>query len=176
MDGRQLRFDTIRIGYEKEVPTQKLVELIDELSQDFMTVVSCRRNFRIAASGLAPDVGVVLVLGGGVIATGFLAELGKDLYRGLRAVLFRVYNAVRIGITPSGRVWPFAINVDLGEPVGPMYFMLEEGLTEEQFSEALTLIPTAMNEFAGQVKRSPGNPVYPVAKYDPQQKCWCIWP
>jgi len=176
VDRRQLRFDTVRIGYEKEVPTQKLVELVDELSQDFLTVETCRRNFRIAASGLAPDVGVVLILGAGAVAGGFLAELGKDLYRELRGVLFRVYNSVRIGITPSGRVWPLAINVDLGEPVGPMYFMLEEGLTEEQLSEALTLIPTDMSEFAGQVKHSRGNSVYPVAKYDPQQKCWYIWP
>jgi hypothetical protein len=176
VDRRQPRFDTIRIGYEKEVPTQKLVELVDELSQDFLTVETCRRNFRIAASGLAPDVGVVLILGAGAVAGGFLAGLGNDLYKGLREVLFRLYDSLRIGITSSGRVWPLAINVDLGEPVGPMCFMLEEGLTEEQLSEALALIPTAMSEFAGQVKHSPGNSVYPVAKYDPQQKCWCIWP
>jgi hypothetical protein len=177
VDRRQLRFDTIRIGYEKEVPTQKLVELVDELSQDFLTVETCRSNFRIGASGLTPDVGVVLILGGGAVAGGFLAELGKDLYRELRGVLFRVYNSLRIGITPSGRVWPLAIDVHLGEPVGRMYFMLEEDLTEEQFREALTLIPTAMSEFAEQSKHSPGDSVHPVvAKYDPQQRRWCIWP
>jgi len=176
MDRTQLRFDSITIGYEKEVSTQKLVELVEELSQDFMTVVTCRHNFRIAASGLAPDVGVVLVIGCGTIAAGFLHELGRDLYRGLRAVLFRAYDAVRIGITPSGRVWPFAISVDLGEPVGPMYFMLEEGLTEEQFSQALTLIPLAMRELAEQVTPSPPNPLCPVAKYDPDQNRWYIWP
>ena len=173
---RDLKFDTVRVSYQREVPTEALIDLIDELSQDFLTVSTTRQNLRIAASGLAPDVGVVLILGGGIIATGFLAELGKDLYRGLRAVLFRVYNAVRIGITPSGRVWPFAISVDLGEPVGPMYFMLEEGLTEEQFSQALTLIPLAMRELAEQVTPSPQNPLCPVAKYDPDQNRWYISP
>ena len=173
MSERHLAFDGVRIECEREVPTRDLVELIDELSQDFFTVQVVRNNFRIAASGLTPVVGVAVILG--AVAASFLAELGKDLYKTLRAALFRLYAGTRIGTTASGRVWPLGIVAQLEAPKASVFFLLEEGLNEEQFSEALGSIPSAMRELASQVEGWSGRPDAPVARFDPEERCWELW-
>jgi len=167
MKERELVFQTVRIECEREVPTQDLVELIDELSQDFLTVDVRRKNYRIAAGGLWPDVGVALILG--AVAASFLAELGKDLYKTLRAALFRLYDRTRIGTTASGRVWPLGI-------VAPsILFLLEEGLDESQFNDALRSIPSAMRELASQLEEWSHRPDMPVARFDSEKGCWELW-
>ena len=167
MSERELAFETVRIQCEREVPTQHLVERIDELSRDFLTVEVVRRNHRGGVGGLTPAVGVAVVLG--AVAASFLAEMGKDLYKTLRGVLFRLYDRTRIGTTASGRVWPLGI-------VAPsILFLLEEGLNEEQFSEALGSIPSAMRELASQVEGWSGRPDVPVARFDPEKRCWELW-
>jgi len=144
MSERELAFQTVRIECEREVPTQRLVELIDELSRDFLTVEVVRRNYRGGVGGLTPAVGVAVVLG--AVAASFLAEMGKDLYKTLRGVLFRLYDRTRIGTTASGRVWPLGIVAQPETPKASVLFLLDEGLNERQFSEALGSIPSAMRE------------------------------
>jgi len=173
---RQLIFERVRVCYQKEVPTKDLVDLVEELSNDFMTVETSRQNFRIAASGLAPDVGVVVVLGVGAVAVGFLNQLGKDLYRGLRRVIFRLYDSIRLGATGTGRVWPFAIRVGFEEQTPPIFFILDEGLTEQQFEEAVVAIPTALQPLSQQFHPSVPHSLQPVARYDVERKAWYLWP
>ena len=173
MSERDLVFDGVRIEYEREVPTQDLVEFIDELSQDFLTVEVLRRNYRGAAAGLTPAVGVAVVLG--AVAASFLAELGKDVYKTLRGALFRLYDRIRIGTTPSGRVWPLGIVTQLGAPKASIFFLLEEGLDERQFNDALGLIPSAMRELAPRLEEWSHRPDIPVARFDREKGCWELW-
>jgi hypothetical protein len=173
MSERHLAFDGVRIECEREVPTQDLIELIDELSQDFLTVDVRRKNYRIAAAGLTPDVGVAIIIG--AVAASFLAEVGKDLYKTLRGALFRLYDRTRIGATGTGRVWPVGIVAQLEAPKASIFFLLEEGLNERQFDEALRSIPSAMRELGSQLETWSHSPELPVARFDPEKGCWELW-
>jgi hypothetical protein len=171
---KQLRFGTVRLSYQREIPTQSLIPLIDDLSEEFLTVETSRQNLRIAASGLSPDVGVILTVGAGALAVTYLSELGKDLYQGTRALFFRIYDSIKLGITASGRVWPFGIDVGLEGDHPSILFMFDEGLSEQEFQEGLALIPAALGELAEFANPPEDNPLKTVARYDPRLKRWSI--
>src|SRR5437868_1024543 len=76
----------LEITYRREVATQDLAPLLDELANDFLEYTIVRKNIGSVSAGLTPQIGTEVLLAGA--ASAFLAELGKDVYRGVRQGLY----------------------------------------------------------------------------------------
>ena len=130
------RFDEVSIQYEREVPATELVPLIEELSQDFFTVRTTRYTIRTAASGLFPDVAVIITFVAGVtVAHAFLQELGKDIYRSAREAIRRLYKRGAFWAPGAGRYLPLEIVVS--EKDAQIRLVIDEGLSDEELDNLI---------------------------------------
>ena len=148
MDERQLRFSDAELNYvENTVDFARFEQVIDELAKDFLTVRVSRRWAGPMATPLFGDVAIVFALG--AASGAFLAELGKDAYRGLKAGLFALYKAAKTWANNRGYA-PFAIEQRAESDDDPrvvFHFTFPANLEEFEFEQAITSIPATLDGY-----------------------------
>lgn len=150
MSNSELDFIEARLEYtENTIKFGDLEPVVNSLAEDFMFVKVTRRRAGTMASPLFGDVAIAFILG--AAAAGFLSELGKDAYRGLRAGLFALYEKAKTMANDRG-YYPFAIERELEEPISVYHFTFPEGLGEEEFEDALLTIPEALQDIEEDAK------------------------
>ena len=168
MERRSPRFQNLEIRYIKEVPSADITEITDDLAEDFFGITLHRETFRVAAGGIGITEAAVLFIVA-TVASGFLAELGKDAYRTTRDRLWRLYKRLRRFQTQSGAFEPLSVAV--GKSGAGLYFIFEENLTEEQFTKAISSVASAVEAETD----LPGEDVFPwwaEFRFDVQSGAW----
>ncbi|MPZ49837.1 MAG: hypothetical protein GEU75_11195 [Dehalococcoidia bacterium] len=148
---------------ENTIALAEFDEAVEELGRDFFSVNVSRRIAGPMASGLFADPAVTFVLG--ALTATFLAELGKDVYRGLKAGLYRLYKAARTEANRRGYV-PFAIAIQSEEYLGQQILLVvQSGLSEEEFNKALSLAYAALQS-SHQALANPNPPIAIQLSFD----------
>ena len=150
MPKSELDFMEVRIEYtENTIEFGELEAVVNSLAEDFMLVNVTRRWAGPMATPLFGDVAIAFILGAS--AAGFLSEVGKDAYRGLRAGLFALYEKAKTMANGRG-YYPFAIERELDEPVSGYHFTFPEGLSQEEFEDAILAISDALQDIEEDAK------------------------
>jgi hypothetical protein len=118
---------------ENTLELADLDPLVRELQQTFVEVRITRRIAGPAAGGLFPDAALYFALG--AATAGFLNELGKEVYRGLRAAFFAVYRRAKTWANARGYA-PLSIEVTRG-PDDVLLFIFPANLSADRFEEAI---------------------------------------
>ncbi len=150
MDDRHVRYSWVELAYaENTVDWGEFSQAVDELSKDFASVQVTRRFAGPMASPLFGDAAIAFIIGAG--SSAFLSELTKDIYKTLKAGLFRLYSIARAWANNRGYI-KFAIEV-VGEYQSGLpqtvHFSLPDGMSEAEFVEALVTLPDALREAIG---------------------------
>ena len=143
MTERELRFDRVEIRYtENTVGLSDLEAVVDELAVDFVDVHIVRRWAGPMATPLFGDVAVAFIIGAS--AGGFLGELGKDAYKGLKRSIYRLYQRAKTWANDRGYA-PLAIEVTSdGQPEVVIHLSLPAGLNAKEFEAAIDSISEAL--------------------------------
>jgi hypothetical protein len=94
-DNEPLYGDEITIGYFDPLPTSDVAVLVDALSSRFHKVRAERRPSPPWASPLLEWAAITITISSGMVMKGFLEEMGKDIWHGLRAGLYRLYTTAK---------------------------------------------------------------------------------
>jgi len=120
-----------------------MAPLVDELSKDFWGIRVYKENWRPAAGGLGiPEAAVEIAVA--VAAVGFLKELGADLYKATRKLLWERYKSWRNANDATILYRP--LSVIFGEAAAGYYFTFEAGLTQAEFDVALRSVGSVIAE------------------------------
>lgn len=146
-------FDRFTITYEREVPTSELADFVDSLTPYTYAVTLRRLNFRTAAGGIGTlEAAVMFAIA--LTSSGFLKEVGADLYKETKAALLGLYRKLTQLNTPSGRFQPLGVTV-AGDGFDAR-FIFTEGLTDDEFMASFSQIPDVARSLA--VELGPGDP------------------
>ncbi len=127
---------------ENTVDLGSLENVVQNLQPEFDEIEIRRRVAGPMAGG--PGYGeAALILAFAVASHGFLSELGKDIYQGLRRSLYVAYQRVRTKANDRGYYPP--LRIDVRYDGGPtIMFQFPEAHTLESFEAALATIPAAL--------------------------------
>ncbi len=106
------------------------------LSQfDYVEVRTVRVPRPHAATGFIEAATVVILLAGGLITRGFLEELGKDAWRGVRAKLYELYKLAAARGKERGS---HALSIEMVVNACPVILRIQsDTLSEEELNSAL---------------------------------------
>ncbi len=146
----RLNYEEARLEYtENTIDFGELEPVVNELAEDFMLVRVTRRWAGPMATPLFGDVAIAFILGAS--ASGFLSALGKDVYHGLRGGLFSLYQKARRFANGRGYA-PFAIENMIEEPSSAYNFVFPDGLSKEEFEDAILSIAEAIDQVEADAK------------------------
>lgn len=135
------RYPELDVHYVSQVSASDVATLLDELSHDFWGIRIYKENWRPAAGGLGnPESAIQIAIV--VVAGGFLKELGADVYRKTRALLWERYTAWRNRKESVFLYHP--LSVVYGSAAAGFYFVFEAGLSREDFDKALASISQSL--------------------------------
>jgi hypothetical protein len=162
---------TPRLTIEKEVRWEDIAPLLDEIQQqdpNLQSIVVERHAFRIGAGGPGFDIVPILFFMTGLwifgaVGQALVSEIVKDAYPALKKGLYAVYRRLP-GMTPNGKVYPMGFG--LAEGTLTAQYRLPEGLSDVEFGEALTSVPTHFASLQHEGRESL------VFTYDPSVKGW----
>jgi hypothetical protein len=102
VNGRPFFGDQITIDFFDPLPTAEIAPIIDALTQRFTTARAERHRSPPWASPLLEYAAITVAIATPIMMKGFLEELGKDLWRGVRQGPYRLYEtAKKRAIYPS---------------------------------------------------------------------------